>query len=221
MIVHQFLRWMADAPVARRAEATSALAKAYLYSQMTEDDRDAAEAAMIILLDDPAVQVRRALAEALSRSDKAPREVVLALVNDLPDVALPVLEWSPVLLDAELVDAIGGFADPLPAAVARRFHLSAQVAAAVAEVGSLQACCALAENDTAEIPRFSLVAGGAARQGGALREALMARPGIPIEIRQMLLKQVGDLLSDHPLVRRGLKEERARLRGGGGENGRR
>ena len=211
MIVHQFLRWMADAPVARRAEATSALAKAYLYSQMSEDDRDAAEAAMIILLDDPAMQVRRALAEALSRSDKAPREVVLALVNDLPDVALPVLERSPVLLDAELVDAIGGFADPLPAAVARRFHLSAQVAAAVAEVGSLQACCALAENDTAEIPRFSLVR-LVERHGkdAALREALMARPGIPIEIRQMLLKQVGDLLSDHPLVRRGLKEDRAR-----------
>jgi uncharacterized protein (DUF2336 family) len=211
MIVQQFLRWMAGAPVARRAEATSALARAYLYSQMSEAEREAAEAAMTILLDDPAIQVRRALAEALSRSPDAPREVILALSNDLPDVAAPVLERSPVLLDAELVDAVAGFADPLPAAVARRIGLGAQVAAAIAEVGSLQACQALAENREAEIPRFSLVR-LVERHGtdAVLREALMARPDTPIEIRQMLLKQVGDLLSDHPLVRRGLKDERAR-----------
>ncbi len=211
MIVQQFLRWMAGAPVARRAEATSALARAYLYSQMSETEREAAEAAMTILLDDPAIQVRRALAEALSRSPDAPREVILALSNDLPDVAAPVLERSPVLLDAELVDAVAGFADPLPAAVARRIGLGTQVAAAIAEVGSLQACQALAENLEADIPRFSLVR-LVERHGtdAVLREALMARPDTPIEIRQMLLKQVGDLLSDHPLVRRGLKDERAR-----------
>ncbi|WP_306030791.1 DUF2336 domain-containing protein [Stappia sp. MMSF_3263] len=211
MIVQQFLRWMADAPVTRRAEATSALARAYLHSAMTEADREAAEAAMTILLDDPAVQVRRALAEALSRSADAPREVILALSGDLPEVASLVLERSPVLLDMELVDAVAGFADPLPAAVARRVDLGSQVAAAIAEVGSLQACQALAENREAEIPRFSMVR-LVERHGtdAILREALMARGETPIEIRQMLLKQVGDLLSDHPLVRRGLKDERAR-----------
>ena len=80
MIVQQFLRWMTDAPTERRADATSALARAYLYSDLSDDDRDAAEAAMMILLDDPSPTVRRALAEALARSPDAPREVILALV---------------------------------------------------------------------------------------------------------------------------------------------
>ena len=44
-----------------RAEATSALARAYLYSDLSPDDLAAAEGAMIMLLDDPSPLVRRVL----------------------------------------------------------------------------------------------------------------------------------------------------------------
>jgi len=53
MIVRQFLHWLRTAPSGHRAEATSALARAFLYSNLTENDRAAAEGAMIMLLDDP------------------------------------------------------------------------------------------------------------------------------------------------------------------------
>jgi uncharacterized protein (DUF2336 family) len=53
MIVRQFLQWMRTAPAGERAEATGALARAYLYSDLAKDDRAAAEGAMIMLLDDP------------------------------------------------------------------------------------------------------------------------------------------------------------------------
>ena len=66
MIVRQFLHWVRQAPAGERAEATSALARAYLYSDLSSDDRAAAEGAMIMLLDDPSPLVRRALAEALA-----------------------------------------------------------------------------------------------------------------------------------------------------------
>ena len=58
MIVRQFLQWVRTAPAAERAEATSALARAYLYSDLSPDDRAAAEGAMIMLLDDPSPLVR-------------------------------------------------------------------------------------------------------------------------------------------------------------------
>ncbi|MHC5653018.1 DUF2336 domain-containing protein [Stappia sp.] len=211
MIVEQFLRWMDDAPDDRRAEATSALARAYLHSTLSEGEREAAEAALTLLLDDPCVRVRRALAEALARSEDAPREVILALVSDLPQIATTVLRHSPVLLDAELVDVVAGHSDPLPVAVASRSQVSVSVAAAIAEVGSLNAGVALVGNEGADISRLSLIR-LVERHGkeAALREALLTRGDVPIEIRQMLLKQVGDLLSDHPLVRRGLNEDRAR-----------
>src|ERR1700755_537789 len=110
MIVRQFLQWMRTAPAGERAEATGALARAYLYSDLVKEDRIAAEGAMILLLDDPSPLVRRALAEALGTSPDAPAAVMHALVNDQPDIATIVLERSPTLLDSDLVDsiAVGG-----------------------------------------------------------------------------------------------------------------
>jgi uncharacterized protein (DUF2336 family) len=76
MIVRQFLHWVRQAPAGERAEATSALARAYLYSDLSPDDLAAAEGAMIMLLDDPSPLVRRALSDAFASADKAPRIVV-------------------------------------------------------------------------------------------------------------------------------------------------
>src|SRR5207248_5444916 len=87
MIVRHFLQWVRTAEAAERAEATSALARAYLYSDLSHDDRIAAEGAMIMLLDDPSPLVRHALADALGSSRDAPPTVVHALINDQPDIA--------------------------------------------------------------------------------------------------------------------------------------
>src|SRR6185503_3194829 len=101
MIVRQFLHWLRTAPAGERAEATSALARAYLYSDLSEDDRLAAEGAMTMLLDDASPLVRRALAEALAASKEAPASVIISLAADQPEVAALVLERSPLLLDAD------------------------------------------------------------------------------------------------------------------------
>jgi uncharacterized protein (DUF2336 family) len=146
MIVRQFLHWARTAPAGERAEATGALARAYLYSDLSDDDRTAAEGAMIMLLDDPSPLVRRALAEALAGSPDAPYAVIHALASDHADIATLVLARSPLFIDAELVDlvAIGGC--DLQAAIAARVPLQCPVAAAIAEVGSAEACLIAAEN---------------------------------------------------------------------------
>src|ERR1700738_3947602 len=140
MIVRQFLQWVRTAPAADRADATSALARAYLYSDLSTDDRVAAEGAMLMLLDDVSPLVRGALAQALAGSAEAPPAVVLALVGDLPEIAAVVLERSPLLIDADLVDHVGAGASWAQAAIARRRPLPRPVAAALAEVGSPEGC---------------------------------------------------------------------------------
>jgi uncharacterized protein (DUF2336 family) len=87
MIVRHFLDWVRTAPAGKRAEATAALARAYLYSDLSPDDAAAAEGAMLILLDDPSPLVRRALADVLAASPSAPPAVVLALAADQPQIA--------------------------------------------------------------------------------------------------------------------------------------
>ena len=51
MIVREFLQWVRAAPAAERGDASAALARAYLYSDLSPDDRAAAEGALIMLLD--------------------------------------------------------------------------------------------------------------------------------------------------------------------------
>lgn len=135
MIVRHFIGWVRTAPAGERAEATRALARAWLVSNLNEDDIAAAEGALLMLLDDPSPLVRQAMAETFAWSADAPPAIVRALACDQPSVALPILECSPLLLDADLVDIVAQGGADVQCAVARRFDLPSPVAAAIAEVG--------------------------------------------------------------------------------------
>ncbi|MGE3145845.1 MAG: DUF2336 domain-containing protein [Pseudorhodoplanes sp.] len=210
MIVRQFLQWLRHAAAGERAEATSALARAYLYSDLSEDDRAAAEGAMIMLLDDPSPLVRAALADALAASEWAPPAVILALASDQIDIAGPVLERSPLLMDADLVDMVATGGPAAQAAIADRGVLPAAVSAAMAEIGTAEACLILIENGCAEIAPFSL-ARIAERFGnlGAIREALLARTDVPAATRQTLVAKLSETLADFVVAREWLSLERA------------
>src|SRR5690242_2527228 len=155
MIVRQFLQWMRKACAAERADATAALARAYLYSELGVDDRAAAEGALIMLLDDPSPLVRVELARALAFSEQGPPSVILGLALDQPQVSSWVLEHSPLLLDTDLVDAVATGAAQVQTAIANRSDLPRSVSAALAEVGSAEACLVLLENAGAQIAPFS------------------------------------------------------------------
>jgi uncharacterized protein (DUF2336 family) len=211
MIVRHFLQWVRTADAADRAEATRALARAYLYSGLNEDDRIAAEGAMLMLLDDPSPAVRRALAEVLASSVEAPSALVQALVDDQPDIAGLILERSPLLIDSDLVDMVGAGDADAQAAIARRADLPRPVAAAIAEVGSAEACLILIENRYAGIAPFSLDR-MVERHGqlAAIREALFARPDLPAATRQALVVKLSETLAGFVVARQWLEETRAR-----------
>src|SRR5258707_2320132 len=126
MIVRQFLQWVRTAGAAERAEATAALARAYLYSDLSSDDRAATEGALIMLLDDPSPLVRTALARALAFSEDAPLVVILGLAVDQPQVAW-VLQHSPLMVEADLVDAVATGATAAQLAIANRGGLAPAV----------------------------------------------------------------------------------------------
>jgi uncharacterized protein (DUF2336 family) len=202
MIVRKFLQWIGTAPPSRRAEAAHALARAYLSSDVAPELLDEMEAAMTVLLDDPSADVRFALADALAISAMAPRHIILALAADQPSVAALVLSRSPLFFDAELVDIAAAAADQLQVAVAGRPALSPSVSAALAEVGCAESCRALLANPGAAIARISLRR-IAERFGeeAELREAMLARPGLPIEVRHLLVRRLGEALGSFVVAR--------------------
>jgi uncharacterized protein (DUF2336 family) len=210
MIVRQFIEWMRTAPREERAEASSALARAYLYSDLSPDDRAAAEGAMLILLDDTWPLVRRALADVLAASPSAPGAVVYALANDRPEIAAPVLALSPLLIDVDLIDAAAMGTWMVQSAIASRAALPRPVAAAIAEVGSAEACLVLLNNRDAEIEPFSLDR-ILERYGhlDAIREPLAARKDLSANSRLSLIARIGQSLAGHAVGREWLDVDNA------------
>src|SRR3984893_6469021 len=143
MIARQFINWIRTAPAGEWAEATRSLARAWLISDLSEEDRSAAEGALLMQLDDASPLVRQAMAEVFARSTEAPAAIVQALSLDQPSIALPVLEFSTLLIDAHLVDCIAPVAWEMQCPIARRNNLPASVCAAIAEVGTAAAALEL------------------------------------------------------------------------------
>src|SRR6201996_5532524 len=118
MIVRQFINWVRTAPAGERAEATGSLAGAWLISDLSEDDRAAAEGALLMLLDDTSPLVRQAMAQVFARSSEAPAAIVQTLSQDQASVSLPILEFSPLLIDADLVDLVATGDNEMQCAIA-------------------------------------------------------------------------------------------------------
>jgi len=196
MIVRRFLLWARTAPAEARATGAATLASAYLRSVLSDEDRREAETALIALVDDPSPLVRRAIAEEMASAAGTPRNLALALIAEQSDVAALVLAHSPVLTEADLVDA-AAIGDRLAQrAIAMRRSLSAGVCAALAEVGCEEALVTLAGNRTAQIADFSLER-MVERCGdsGLLREALLERADLPAGLVQTIAARVSDTLA--------------------------
>src|SRR6202161_1478674 len=210
MIVRQFINWIRTAPAGERAEATRCLARAWLISDLSAEDRDAAEGALLMLLDDASPLVRQAMAEVFARSADAPAAIVQALSLDQPSVALPVLEHSPLLIDADLVEIVATGNCEMQCAIARRVSLPASVCAAVAEVGTPEAALELIENAYAELAPFSwdrIVE----RHGhlAAIRESMLVLEDLPAATRAALVAKLSDTLTQFVVARNWLSVDRA------------
>jgi uncharacterized protein (DUF2336 family) len=210
MIVHQFLKWIETAKVSERAAAANALGRAYAVSDMSFEDRCAAEAALTMLLDDPSPKVRLAMAESLSLCHRAPMQIISALANDQPEIAALVLLRSPMLSDDYLIEMVAGSTAHACLQIANRAQISAPLAAAIAEVGELEACLALVQNGGATIVPASLKR-IAERHGGdaSVREALLANRPLAPDTHHLLLGKLGEALSAAPLVRALMGQPRA------------
>lgn len=209
MIVARFLDWVVTAPSDRRAEAVGLLARAWLYSDLSVDEAEAAEAALTAMLDDPSVRVRRSLAEALGRDPKSPSHIILSLAYDHVEVAEIVLGASPVLLDEDLIDIAAGASSRIQVAIASRAWVSVPVCAAIAEVGSVAACIALCNNYGAEMAAGNLRR-IADRHGSdpILRQLVFNRHDCPVGVRQVLVSKIGEALGNLTLVKATIDDDR-------------
>ncbi|PJK29490.1 hypothetical protein CVT23_10525 [Minwuia thermotolerans] len=146
------------------------------------------------LSEDQLPAVRAALAEAVKTSRDIPKDSVMKLAQDVEAiVAAPILEYSPLLSDADLVELIaaGVTIGALPA-IARRHDLGAEVGDAIVATADMPSIAALLHNKSATIRARTLdnVAEEAERFE-ELHEPVVMRP----ELSQRAMRRIASFIS--------------------------
>ena len=167
-----------------------------------------------ILAQDQADRVRQIVAETLKDVASAPSDVIQRLARDAADVvACPVIEFSPLLSDLDLLEIIesGGNSGRLTA-ISRRRGVGEQVADAIVATQNEGAITALLDNASAQIREEALdglVA--AALEVSVWQEPLVKRPRLPFSAVRKLAGFVATSLLDLLSARDDLDRETASL----------
>lgn len=134
------------------------------------------------LAQDQEARVRRIVAESIKSLDNVPKPIVMLLARDLEEmVSMPVLEYSPLLDEQDLLQLIlSGVNGKRLAAVSRREDLTAGVIDAIVETEDDVAVEALIGNERAAIPdkTFDTILKSAKHREG-WQSALVSRARIP------------------------------------------
>ena len=210
MVIEYFLKWVETASVAKRTEAASALVRAYLKKEISEEEREDLEAAITMLLEDPAPSVRCALAEAFGARKQSPRHIISALAADILDVSIIALSQSPVLHDTELVEFIETSEVDNQIAIACRPWISERVVTSICRSGHHDACMAVLMNPAATFSQDNLHT--IAQRYGTftdLRLMLLDRSDLAAETRLILIGKLGEALSNLVSSKGWLQENKA------------
>ena len=106
-----------------------------------------------ILACDQLPQIRAIIADEIKHLDTVPKDMVIRLAHDAEaTVAGPILEYSPLLTDEQLLQiVIGGLRGGALEALARRRNLPGRVSEAIVDADEDPAIAELLRNETAEI----------------------------------------------------------------------
>jgi uncharacterized protein (DUF2336 family) len=186
-----------------RGQAAHLAAQAYLRHAGPPDEHAALYAALIGFLDDPSVRVRAALAYGLLHTSDAPRPILLALLQDSEVIARAVAQYSPALIDADLIGIARNAGPVMLHALAQRPQVSARVAEAL--VARDLPALTLRVVQRADIPvppgRLAELALSKGLVDAELRGALLARNDLPPAARLQLVDAAVDALRRARIVR--------------------
>ena len=192
-----------------RGSAAHLSALAYLNHTGPADEHAALYAALIGFLDDPSVKVRAALAYGLLHSSEAPRPIMLALLHDSEIIARAVVQYSPVLIDADLMGLIKTLELSMLVAVSQRNTLSTRMAAAIVARGQGAITLRLLRRMDVALGDILLtqLAHGQGDEA-EMRGALLARKDLPAAARLYLVQKVTEALRGARIVKGALAADR-------------
>lgn len=195
-----------------RAELAQKVAR--LLPGLPADAQDQARQRVIDMLEilarDEAARVREAISDAVKNMRDISPEIVRRLAHDTElAVASPVLRFSPLLTDEDLLDIIAGTPPSgILSAIAGRDRLGVAVSDAIVAADDEPAVAALLANPSAQIREETLdLIVDRAPQRASWHEPLVRRPALPVRAATRIARFVAESLLDVLKQREDLPKE--------------
>lgn len=152
---HEDIKALMDNPTAEvKIRVIEKLSGQYNSKDFSEAQIRLAEQIFRLLLKQAEIEVRKALAENLMYSKAVPHDVVLSLARDVEEVSTPVLEFSEVLTENDLVEIIKSTEKvACHLAVSRRNNVPEKVSDALIDTKNADVVDSLIQNDNARISK--------------------------------------------------------------------
>jgi uncharacterized protein (DUF2336 family) len=185
-----------------RGRAAHLAAQAYLGHAGPADEHAALYAALIGFLDDPSVKVRAALAYGLLHATDAPRPILLALLQDSPVISRAIAQYSPALIDADLMALVKTAEPTMLLAVTMRERINLRVAEALISRARRPITLRILRRADVALSGETLISLAAelGSTDASIRGALLARADLPAAARLHLVQVVTAALSTARIV---------------------
>ena len=189
-----------------RAEIAGKIAAQH--SALGPKERKMAEDIFRVMVRDAEVRVRSALSRQLKESQFVPHDVALSLARDVDEVSLPMLQFSEILSDADLIEIVNSQEAHKAEAVAKRSHVSAALSDALVETGNEDVVAALVANDGADITEttFQKVVEEFA-SNDRISKPLSERTDLPVTIVEDLMTRVSESIRTYLISQRDFSPE--------------
>ena len=201
-------RLLGDPSSDAREETASKIAGDFDAGKLSDSERQIAEEIFRIMVKDAEVRVREALAINLKETPSLPHDLAVSLAKDVDSVALPMLQFSEVLTDDDLVEIITSRSPEKQVAIAKRASVSESVSDALVGAGNEKAVTTLISNDGAEISEKSMqnVFSDYGDKEG-VQKAMVHRVKLPVSVAERLVTVVSEKLKLELLNRPELPED--------------
>ncbi len=203
-------RLNADKSPWMRAQTAATLAILFAEGALNERERIYAVSILDVLARDLEQQVRESLSEHVKHCARLPHGIAQKLALDVESVALPIIRYSSVLEEADLMALArdGGTAKQI--AVSQRDNLAQAVSDILVDTGKPAVISTLLANETSRIGEASYgkilgVLGG----DDKIKALMIERPALPATIVARMVLKVSDSLRQRLIERFGLPQDMA------------
>ena len=165
---------------------------------LTPKERSEAQDILRFVAADANQLVRQALVKTLTASPLVPRDVALRLLQDIDEIALPLLNYSPAFSDKDLVEILQRAGTARQVAIALRPNLSERVTGMIADLGVPEAVRTACRNENAMFSERALNK-VVERFAGAddILDALAYRRVLPKSVLEKLITLVSEQVREH------------------------